>query len=70
VFAVRLRPGAEPELSPEHDAARWLPLGEAYREVVWPGYRTALERIRDDLAAEERASWFELTLDGRRRERW
>jgi 8-oxo-dGTP pyrophosphatase MutT (NUDIX family) len=70
VFAVRIRTGLEPRLSNEHDAARWLPLDEAHREVVWPGYRTAIERIRDDLADPERASWFELTLDGERRERW
>ena len=43
------------------------PLDEAHREVVWPGYRTAIERIRDDLSDPERAAWFELTLDGNRR---
>ena len=66
VFAVRLRPDAEPTLSHEHDAARWMPIDEAHREVVWPGYRTAIERIRDDLADPERAPWFELTLEGDR----
>jgi 8-oxo-dGTP pyrophosphatase MutT (NUDIX family) len=66
VFAVRLRRGAEPALSHEHDAARWLPVEAAHSEVVWPGYRSAIERIRDDLADPERASWFELTLDGDR----
>ncbi|MDO8485668.1 MAG: NUDIX domain-containing protein [Candidatus Limnocylindrales bacterium] len=70
VFAVRISAGREPRLSNEHDGSRWLPLSEAHREVVWPGYRTALERIRDDLADAARASWFELTLDGQRRERW
>jgi 8-oxo-dGTP pyrophosphatase MutT (NUDIX family) len=70
VFAVRISGGMEPLLSIEHDAARWLPIDEAHRDVVWPGYRTAIERIRDDLAHPERASWFELTLDGERRERW
>ena len=66
VFAVRLRADAEPALSHEHDAARWMPVDEAHREVVWPGYRTAIERIRDDLSDPERAPWFELTLDGDR----
>ena len=66
VFAVRVRPGSEPKLSHEHDAARWLPTETAHREVVWPGYRTAIERIRDDLGDPERASWFELTLEGER----
>jgi 8-oxo-dGTP pyrophosphatase MutT (NUDIX family) len=70
VFAVRVLAGTEPRLSHEHDGARWLPLDVAHREVVWPGYRTAIERIRDDLADPGRAAWFELTLDGQRREHW
>jgi 8-oxo-dGTP pyrophosphatase MutT (NUDIX family) len=69
VFAVRLRPDAEPALSHEHDGARWMPVDEAHREVIWPGYRTAIERIRDDLADPKRAPWFELTLEGDRQTR-
>jgi dATP pyrophosphohydrolase len=69
IFAVRVVSDKEPQLSSEHDDSRWLPLADAHREVVWPGYRTALERIRDDLADPERASWFELNLDGQRVER-
>ena len=69
VFAVWLRPDAEPVLSHEHDAARWLPIDEAHGEVIWPGYRTAIERIRDDLSDPERALWFELTLQGDRKPR-
>jgi 8-oxo-dGTP pyrophosphatase MutT (NUDIX family) len=64
VFAVRVGGGAQPHLSHEHDDARWLPLDDAYRAVVWPGYRTAIERIRDDLSDPDRAVWFELSLDG------
>ena len=67
VFAVRLRPEAEPTLSHEHDGARWRTPEEAHAEVIWPGYRTAIERIRDDLSDPERAAWFELTRDGGRR---
>ncbi len=66
VFAVRLAPGAEPTISTEHDAARWVPLHTAHVEVVWPGYRTAIERIRDDLSDPGRVAWFELTLAGDR----
>ena len=66
VFAVRLHPDAEPTLSSEHDGARWLSVVDAYAEVVWPGYRTAIERLRDDLADPERAAWFELDLAGAR----
>ena len=69
VFAVRVASHAEPVLSPEHDEARWVFLPDALEEVVWPGYRTAIERIRDDLADPDRASWFELTMDGARRPR-
>lgn len=66
VFAVRLRPDASPELSHEHDGARWLSVEAAHREVVWPGYRTAIERIRDDLLDPDRAPWFELDGEGQR----
>ena len=69
VFAVRVLADREPRLSSEHNDSRWLPLSQAHRDVIWPGYRTALERIRDDLAPAERAAWFELTLDGQRLER-
>jgi 8-oxo-dGTP pyrophosphatase MutT (NUDIX family) len=66
VFAARVRPDAEPVLSHEHDGAMWLSIDEAHGSVIWPGYRTAIERIRDDLSEPERAAWFELTLDGLR----
>lgn len=69
VFAVRVRNDKEPQLSDEHDDARWLPVEDTHREVIWPGYRTAIERIRDDLADPERAPWFELTMSGERRPR-
>jgi 8-oxo-dGTP pyrophosphatase MutT (NUDIX family) len=60
VFAVRVRPDAAVTLSHEHDAARWLPIEEAWAEVVWPGYREAIARIGDHLLDPERAAWFEL----------
>lgn len=66
VFAVRIRPGAEPVLSSEHDGARWVTLEEARREVIWPAYRTAIDRIRDDVLDPVRAPWFELDREGRR----
>jgi 8-oxo-dGTP pyrophosphatase MutT (NUDIX family) len=66
VFAVRVRPDAVEQRSHEHDDARWLPLDDALREVVWPGYRTAIERIRDDVTDPARAAWFRLELDGAR----
>ena len=67
IFAVRIRDGAQPSLSHEHDDARWVAVDDAYAEVIWPGYRTAIECIRDDLIDPERAAWFELTLDGDRK---
>ena len=58
VFAVRVDPGIEPTLSHEHDAARWEPLAAARADVVWPGYRDALDRIGENLIDPERARWF------------
>jgi 8-oxo-dGTP pyrophosphatase MutT (NUDIX family) len=66
VFAVRVRADAEPVLSAEHDASRWVPLDAVTDELVWPGYHDAIERIRSCLGDPVRASWFELTLEGRR----
>jgi 8-oxo-dGTP pyrophosphatase MutT (NUDIX family) len=67
VFAVRLPPQAEPSLSHEHDGARWMVVDDAHDDVIWPGYRTAIERIRDDLSDPERARWFELDATTGRR---
>lgn len=66
VFAIRVPPHAEPVLSREHDGARWVSVPDAHAEVIWPAYRTAIERIRDDLSDPERAIWFELTRAGDR----
>ena len=60
VFAARVRNGQEPSLSHEHTAFRWLALEDAWREVVWPGYRDALERIRDHVLDPEKEPWFRL----------
>lgn len=67
VFAARVHPQAEPRLSREHDASRWVAIDEAFEEVIWPGYRTGIERVRDDLGDPDRAPWFELTLAGDRK---
>jgi dATP pyrophosphohydrolase len=66
VFAVRVQANAEPVLSHEHDAARWLPLAAARDASVWPAYRESIDRIETDLVDPARASWFRLELDGRR----
>jgi len=63
-FGLRVRPGTEPTLSHEHDDHRWLSLEEATAVSVWPGYRESIRRVRECLLDPERASWFELTLDG------
>lgn len=57
-FAARVTPPAEPVLSHEHDAFLWLTLDEAIALAVWPGYREALRRVRDNLVDPERAIWF------------
>lgn len=66
VFAVRVRDGVEPVLSPEHTAFRWVELGAAWDEVIWPGYRHAIERVRDHLLDPTREVWFRLGVDGSR----
>jgi 8-oxo-dGTP pyrophosphatase MutT (NUDIX family) len=66
VFATRIRSGTEPVLSIEHTAFRWLAIEDAWQEVVWPGYREAIDRIRVHLLDPERAPWFRLGLDGSR----
>jgi dihydroneopterin triphosphate diphosphatase len=66
VFALRVRNGVEPVLSHEHTAFRWLPIDDAWREVIWPGYRDAIGRVRDHLLDPTRAPWFRLGLDGQR----
>jgi 8-oxo-dGTP pyrophosphatase MutT (NUDIX family) len=69
VFAARVGSDAEPRLSREHDGARWLPIADAHRDVVWPGYREAIDRIRQNLFDPDRAPWFQLDLAGRRQVR-
>ena len=69
VFAVRVPPGTEPLLSDEHDGMRWLDPDTAHADVVWPGYREAIDRIRRDILDPERGPWFALDLEGRRIDR-
>jgi 8-oxo-dGTP pyrophosphatase MutT (NUDIX family) len=69
VFAVRVGPAAEPVLSHEHDAMRWLTLEDALKLAVWPAYRESMRRVAENLPDPERAIWFELTLEGERARR-
>lgn len=64
-FAARVLPGSEPVLSHEHDAYRWLPIADAAGLAVWPAYREALGRVRDNLLDAGRAPWFEVPLAAR-----
>lgn len=66
IFAVRIRHGAEPRLSHEHDAFRWVSAAEARAMVVWPSYAACIDRVRYCLMGPPDASWFELDHDGRR----
>jgi 8-oxo-dGTP diphosphatase len=69
VFAVRVPAGAEPALSDEHDAMRWLSPTKALELAIWPAYRESIRRIVENLLDPERAIWFELTLEGDRARR-
>jgi dATP pyrophosphohydrolase len=61
-FAIRVGPDWQPVLSHEHDEYRWLPLDEAIGLGVWPAYREALVRLRENLLDPERAPWFAVAL--------
>lgn len=69
IFAVRVAAGAEPALSHEHDAMRWVSPAGALELAIWPAYRESIGRIVDNLTDPERAIWFELTLEGERARR-
>ena len=66
IFALRVRAAAEPRLSVEHDALRWVAADDALALVVWPSYGECLDRIRRCLLDPVAARWFELDLDGHR----
>jgi 8-oxo-dGTP pyrophosphatase MutT (NUDIX family) len=66
IFALRVRPDAEPTLSHEHDAFRWAAADEARSLVVWPSYAECIDRVRRCLMAPADAAWFELDLGGHR----
>ena len=69
IFAVRVRAGAEPVLSHEHDAVGWVSPAGALELAIWPAYRESVRRIEENLLDPERAIWFELTLGGQRARR-
>jgi 8-oxo-dGTP pyrophosphatase MutT (NUDIX family) len=69
IFAVRVTSTAEPRLSHEHDAMRWVSPTQALELAVWPAYRESITRIVENLVDPDRAIWFELTLGGQRARR-
>lgn len=67
IYAVRVRPGAEPRTSPEeHDAMRWAPAHEVPVAAVWPPYAESVRRVTELLTDPDRERWFRLDGDGRR----
>jgi 8-oxo-dGTP pyrophosphatase MutT (NUDIX family) len=66
IFACRVRPGALPRTSHEHDGLRWVPAAEAPSLAVWPSYAESVRRVRELLLDPELARWFEMDADGRR----
>jgi 8-oxo-dGTP pyrophosphatase MutT (NUDIX family) len=66
IFAIRVRPDAEPRLSHEHDGSCWVARDEALRLVVWPSYRDTIDRIIGTLLDPDAEHWFRLDPWGRR----
>jgi 8-oxo-dGTP pyrophosphatase MutT (NUDIX family) len=66
IFAARVRPGAEPKASWEHDGLRWVPAEEAPRLAIWPSYAESVRRVRELLLDPALESWFRLDAAGRR----
>jgi 8-oxo-dGTP pyrophosphatase MutT (NUDIX family) len=66
VFAARIKPDAEPVISHEHEAMRWVSVDEAMSLAVWPDYRESIKRVVENLLDPDRSIWFELTVDGDR----
>jgi 8-oxo-dGTP pyrophosphatase MutT (NUDIX family) len=66
IFAARVRPGAEPRESWEHDGLRWVPAEEAPRLAIWPSYAASIRRVRELLLDPELEPWFRLDPDGAR----
>jgi 8-oxo-dGTP diphosphatase len=66
IFAVRVRADAQPVLSHEHDAMRWVPAADVPGVVVWPSYGESVRRVVDILGDPARERWFRLDGEGRR----
>lgn len=66
IFAARVRPGAEPRESWEHDGLRWVPAADAPRLAVWPSYAESVRRVRELLLDPALEPWFALDADGSR----
>lgn len=66
IFAARVSPDATARPSDEHDALRWVPVGDAPALAIWPSYAESVRRVRDLLLDPSLAAWFELDADGRR----
>lgn len=49
VFAARVDPGIEPELSDEHTDYRWCDYPTASTMLVWPGQREALRVLHEHI---------------------
>ncbi len=66
IYACRVRPGARPAISAEHDGLEWVDAPTAIERSVWPPYRESIQRILRLVADPAWAIWFELDAVGRR----
>jgi 8-oxo-dGTP pyrophosphatase MutT (NUDIX family) len=61
-FAMRVGPTAEPVLSTEHAEVAWLAPDDAIARAVWPAYREAITRVRENLVDPAREPWFRVEV--------
>ena len=66
-FGAMVRPAAVAILGREHDEQRWIGFDEAVALAVWPGYREALIRVKENLLDPERERWFRIDAPSRSR---
>lgn len=56
MFAARVGPRAEMQLSPEHSRSGWFSPGDALGKLIWPAQRQGLRIVHEFIIGGEKAS--------------